>query len=203
MGVGPLPEEASVIAEIAAAGFPIEGEYMGWGYYNLNAQALELVARLKTITYLDLFESCDSGEVTDAALASLRGNTSLEMLRLGPGITDAGLCHVKGLTGLRELRLDSAEGITDAGMVYLKALTSLQKLSLQYTCVGDEGVALLSGMTRLKELQREGTRVSDAAVPHLGGLQQLELLTLAGTAISETGAQLLEKALPNCRILLC
>ena len=200
MGVDPLPEEAPVIAELEAAGFAVEVDEVGWGYYHLSDQALQLVPQLLTIAFLDLFESCEAGETTDAGLASLTGNTSLRVLRLGPGITDAGLAHLAGLTQLRRLRLDSAGGITDAGMGSLRNLTRLEGLSLQYTRVGDAGVAALAELPSLTELELEGTLITDGAVRSLTAHRHLRLLTVGGTRISQAGFREVQQALPGCQV---
>ncbi len=104
----PLPQERSVIDELVASGFEFELDEPGWGFHHLDDRALEKVPRLQSIAFLDLFEVCDDGGVSDAGLASLASNRSLVRLRLGPGITDAGLAFLRDLTQLEELRLDSA-----------------------------------------------------------------------------------------------
>src|SRR4051794_12916518 len=101
----PLPDERPVIAELERAGYEFERDRWGWGFHHLNDQALQRVRRLRTIAFLDLFEECDVGGVSDEGLAHLADNRSLVSLRLGPGITDDGLAHLAGLTQLEELRL--------------------------------------------------------------------------------------------------
>src|SRR5258708_36875365 len=105
----PLPDERPVIEELERAGYEHNVDRPGWGFHNLNDRVLKQVRRLTTIAFLDLFEVCASGKVTDKGLAHLADSRSLVCLRLGPGITDKGLAHLAGLTRLGELRLDSAE----------------------------------------------------------------------------------------------
>src|SRR5947209_1129190 len=129
----PLPDERPVIEELERAGYEYDVDRPGWGYHHLNDRALKQVRRLKTVAFLDLFEKCSGGEVTDKGLAYLADNRSLVCLRLGPGITDKGLARLAGLLQLEELRLDSAEAVTDRGLESLSGLTNLRALSLQYT----------------------------------------------------------------------
>src|SRR5260370_18108587 len=120
----PLPEEREAVAELAGRGFEWECDVWGWGYHHLDDLALPQVRRLRSIAFLDLFEVCDMGGVSDEGLANLVGNKSLTCLRLGPGITDRGLAHLAGLTQLTELRLDIAEDVTDACMDHSHVLTT-------------------------------------------------------------------------------
>src|SRR5262249_13165735 len=145
-------EEREVVSDLEAAGYEWECDVWGWGFHHLNDEALAQVKRLRSITFLDLFEVCDMDGVTDEGLANLASNASLICLRLGPGITDTGLAHLGGLTQLTELRLDSAGKVTDAGMKHLNQLTKLERLSLQYTQVGDGGLQAIAHLTSLKEL---------------------------------------------------
>jgi hypothetical protein len=196
----PLPDERPVIKELERAGYEFERDRWGWGFHHLNDQALQRVRHLKTIAFLDLFEECDVGGVSDGGLANLADNRSLVSLRLGPGITDGGLAHLTGLTQLEELRLDSAEAVTDSGMEHLAGLTNLETLSLQYTRVGDAGVERLAGLSRLRELVLYHTGVTDAVVPTLAKLTRLERLYVGETGITEKGLETLKAALPWCEM---
>jgi hypothetical protein len=185
----PLPEERPVIDEIVAAGFEFERDAPGWGFCHLDDRALKQVKRLKSIAFLDLFEVCDDGGVTDAGLANLAGNRSLVCLRLGPGITDAGLAHLAGLVQLEELRLDSAEAVSDAGMKHLKRLKKLAVLSVQYTQVGDGGLAAVAHLAGLQELVLCHTKVTDAGLANLAGMTRLSSLALADTSVTDAGIE--------------
>jgi hypothetical protein len=196
----PLPEELSVIEELKRADYEYEVDEPGWGFHHLNDDALAQVRKLKTIAFLDLFEKCDSGGVTDQGLAHLAQNRSLVCLRLGPGITDEGLTHLADLVQLEELRLDSAEAVTDAGMRHLAKLTNLEVLSLQFTQVGDAGLEQLAGLSRLRSLVLLSTRVTDAAVPTLIRLRSLTELEIGMTGITKKGLETLRAALPECSV---
>ena len=197
----PLPEERPVIENLEQAGYEFEVDYPGWGFHHLKDKALQQIRKLKTIAFLDLFEECDVGGVTDKGLAHLADNRSLVSLRLGPGITDEGLAHLAGLVQLEELRLDSAEAVTDEGMRHLASLTNLKVLSLQYTQVGDAGVERLAGLGQLRELVLFHTRVTDAAVSTLVRLTRLTQLSLGQTAVTKKGIRALRAALPQCKVV--
>jgi hypothetical protein len=196
----PLPDERPVIAELERAGYEFERDRWGWGFHHLNDQALNQVRFLKTIAFLDLFEACDVGVVSDGGLAHLADNRSLVSLRLGPGITDDGIAYLAGLIQLEELRLDSAEGVTDRGMQHLARLSNVEVLSLQYTQVGDVGVERLAGLSRLRELVLFHTRITDAAVPALAKLTRLTQLSVGQTALTKKGIRALKAALPRCEV---
>jgi hypothetical protein len=183
----PLPDELEATKELEESGFSWECDAPGWGYYNLNDAALKCVKRLRTIAFLDLFETCESDEVTDVGLENIAKCSSLRSLCLGPGLTDAALKHVANLVGLTVLRLDSAEGITDAGMDLLYPLTRLECLSIQYTQVGDTGLRVISHFTTLKELVLCHTKISDVGLRILASLRDLDYLALSDTAITDAG----------------
>lgn len=196
----PLPEEQEAVAVLADQGFEWECDEWGWGYHHLDDAALPQVKRLRSIAFLDLFEVCDMGGVTDDGLANLVGNTSLICLRLGPGITDAGLAHLAGLTQLTELRLDSAEDVTDAGLSHLNRLAKLETLSVQFTKVGDRGMGEVTHLPNLKRLEVNNTRITDIGLGHLARLTTLVSLTLSENAVGEKALAAFKAALPNCQV---
>src|SRR5258708_6088843 len=64
----------------------------------------------------------DNTQVTDAALAYLKGLTGLQTLNIGGTlVTDAGVAHLKGLTNLQAIGLFGTR-VTDAGLVHLKGM---------------------------------------------------------------------------------
>ena len=155
----------------------MEKNRRGWGFVNAGDKALKLIKGISGLQFLDLFEACDEGDVSDEGLAHIRGLTELRYLALGPGISDKGLADWLLLTELRELRLDSARDVTDAGLQHLTKLNKLQSLSLQYTDVAGAGLDHLAGLKKLKELNLDGTPVTKEAVAAI------------------------QKALPKCKIL--
>src|SRR4029453_9661104 len=140
-------------------------------------ETLKLVAKISSIQFLDLFETCDANEVTDEGLAQIGKITALRDLALGPGISDAGLARLSALSELRVLRLDSANDVTDEGLQSLKNMKKLLELSLQYTAVEGPGLNYLSGLKQLAELN------------------------LAGTPVPGEMCDSLQHALPQCRII--
>ena len=196
----PLPDELEIVVGLEAEGYEWECDEWGWGYHHLKDDALEMILKLRSIAFLDLFESCEGGGTTDAGLAHLTGNTSLICLRLGPGITDAGLVHLEGLTQLTELRLDNADGVTDAGMQSVVRLKNLDNLSIQFTGVGDAGLETLRELSHLQHLEVAATKVTDASIPRLIQFQKLTRLTVTYSGVTPQGIELLRSALPLCRI---
>ena len=196
----PRPEELATVQALKDLEFEYGVDSWGWGYHHLSDEALALVPKLTTIKYLDLFESCDGSETTDAGLAHLAGNTSLVCLRIGPGITDAGLAHLAGLTQLTELRIDSADGVTDTGMASVGRLTKLENLSIQFTGVGDAGIEALHALTQLRNLEIAATKVTDAAIPRLIQFRKLTSLSVTGSGITPESVELLKAALQLCQV---
>lgn len=142
----PYPSEMEIVARLAKTGFEWTCENGRWGFYHLRDRELKYLQHLRTIAFLDLFESCepdDRERVSDKGLSYIRNCKSLQILRLGPGITDGGLRHLSGLTNLIELRLDNAEDVTDIGVQHLASLTKLECLSLQYTGIADASSPLI------------------------------------------------------------
>ena len=80
----------------------------------------------------------------------------------------------------------------------LAGLTNLTSLALISTEVSD--VTPLAGLTSLKRLNLEHTEVSD--VTPLTGLTSLLELKLGNTHVSKEDYEMLQKALPNCKITL-
>ena len=163
----PHAAEKALIARIEKTGASLETNRHGRGFFNAGDDALKLIKKIPGVRFLDLFEACDAGEVSDEGIAHVKGMSELRYLALGPGISDTGLSHLAGLTELRELRLDSARDVTDDGLQYLKTMTKLQNLSLQYTDVHGPGTVHLFNLKKLKELNLEGTPISAAAVEKL------------------------------------
>jgi len=167
-----------------------------------------------------------AGVSNDASMQSLKGTTSVEAFDLsGTQITDAGLQHLAGMSQLDTLSLDNTR-VTNAGLVHLAGLPRLQRLCLRSTAISDAGLQHLAGMSQLETLSLDNTRVTNAGLVHLAGLTHLEGLWLDETQITDAGlghlkglSQLqdlylldtrittkgvadLQKALPNCRIVL-
>ena len=140
--------------------------------------------------------------ITGSGLAHLAGLTALEVLRLGnTQVTDAGLEYLAEFPALERLTLADTP-ITDAGLAHLTGLTALESLWLIGTQITDAGLANLTGLTALKTLYLADTQITGPGLAHLAGLPVLETLGLWNTQIADAGVAELQKALPNCGIVL-
>ena len=193
-------DDQRLIARIEATGAELDTQPRGWGFFHVPDEGLKLLKRLSGVQFLDLFEACEAGDVSDDGLAHLARLKSLACLRLGPGISDDGLAHLRGLTSLAELWLDSAEDVSDEGLQAVQGLTSLEELSLQYTGITDAGMPHLSQLSRLVKLTLDGTPISDAGLQHLHGLKALRQLSLNKTEVTQEGVSALQSALPECKV---
>ena len=152
---------------------------------------------LKQLTTLVLYDSSVKGY----GLEHLNELPQLREMYLGGAVTDEGLKHIQGLSQLRELDL-SGTGITDAGLQGLQGLSHLERLSLRHNEISDAGLKYLERLTRLKKLDLGYTKVTDAGLEHLKPLSGLRDLYLVGTKCSDEATNKLQKALPDCFIIL-
>jgi Leucine-rich repeat (LRR) protein len=163
--------------------------------------------------------------ITDADMASVRRLHHVRVLCLyGTRITDAGMAQLRTMTGLRTLNLDGTK-VTDVGVLGLRQLTQLEKLGLGNTSITDNGGAVVSCFPHLKQLDLWNTRIGNATVARVSELKHLEWLELRGTRVTSEGVQVLtnlvnlrdlrlpttvtdkglevlNRALPNCSVLM-
>jgi hypothetical protein len=164
------------------------------------------------------------GQATDAALANLRGNDSLETVMIwdASAVTDAGAAHLSTLpklelvhisnsqitdetlryfSGLPRLERLSLQGnhFTDNGLEYIKDMTHLKELilGLGRNEITDDGLRFLSRLTNLERLDLQKSKVTDAGLQHLRGLTNLKTLWLSGTAVTNSGLDELRRSLPK------
>ena len=130
----------------------------------------------------------EQGEVVEVYLSRTR-------------VTDADLAHLAGSHALQLLDL-SRTPITGPGLAHLAGLTALKRLDLNNTQIADEGLAHLAKLTALEDLNLDNTQITDAGLAHLAGLAALETLDLTDTQVTDAGVAELQKALPNCGIVL-
>jgi hypothetical protein len=185
---------------------------------------LECVALIRANPEVEELNLENTG-ITDADMALIGRLHHLRVLFLyGTHITDAGLAQLQTMTGLRTLNLDGTR-VTDAGVLGLRRLTELEKLGLGNTSITDNGAAVVSRFPHLKQLDLWNTRIGDATVARVSELKQLEWLELRGTRVTNEGAQdltnlvhlhnlmlpttvtdkgleVLNRALPNCSVLM-
>jgi Leucine-rich repeat (LRR) protein len=130
----------------------------------------------------------EQGEVVEVYLSRTR-------------VTDADLPHLAGSHALQLLDL-SRTRITGPGLAHLAGLPVLETLGLWDTQIADEGLAHLAKFPALEDLNLDNTQITDAGLAHLAGLAALETLDLTDTQVTDAGVAELQKALPNCGIVL-
>jgi hypothetical protein len=87
-----------------------------------------------------------------------------------------------------------------SGMDAIGSLTNLEWLDLDHTRITDAGLAKLAGLTKLTELGLDSVELTDKGVVSLAGIGSLRELDLYHTLVTDKGFELLQKALPACRI---
>lgn len=146
----------------------------------------EGLAELKGASVKNLIASNTS--ITDAGLAALVGNSSIEILDIGDNsITDAGLIHLGKIPGLQVLELDGT-AITGSELPQLKSCSGLRILSLDNTPLTDAGLSKLPVLPKLEILELGSTNVSDASLPLSKNYPQLTRLGAKNTRVTEKGA---------------
>jgi hypothetical protein len=185
----------------------------------IGPRVLLPLARLGRLATLDL----SANGLTDLELAPLAALGGLRRLALGSNrIEGPGLAALAGLPALqdvdlgwnplaslaalgrpRALRRLAAERtrLEDEGLGSLPAVASLTELDLSDTYLGDPGVRSLAALRGLRALRLPGTRVSDAGLVRLRGLAALRRLDLSRTAATAGAVELLQRALPACRVV--
>ncbi len=129
--------------------------------------------------------------ITDEGVASLSGNTRLEILDLsGTAITDDALSHLERASKLTVLQL-SQTNITDAGLVHLRQFPDLEDLWLGHTKITDEGLKHVRQLTDLVRLNLIDTRVTDEGLTHIEELPKLVQLDLGSTDVADGAAPIL------------
>jgi hypothetical protein len=67
--------------------------------------------------------------------------------------------------------------------------------------VTDAALKDLKALKKLKSLNLHGTKITDAGLNHLAGLTDLRSLDLVFTKVTAAGVRVLQKALPECKIV--
>ena len=146
-------------------------------------------------------------EILRRAVRSRRSGETVDELDLSDTeITDKALANLKGLTELQTLRLGSVfrEGldITDEGVAHLTALTNLEELDLNSTDITDKALTMLKGLTKLRKLRLDGTQITDVGLNYLKELTNLQELNLSFTRVTTSGINDLKKALPKLKVYI-
>lgn len=159
---------------------------------------LEHIGQIVRLRRLRLSET----KITGAGLAKLAGLKELTELDVSRTVVDdASLAALTKLSHLTRLNLYTTP-ITDAGLDHLARMVQLTWLNLDNTQVTDAGLPKLRTLKNLEFLHLGRTRISDAGLPSLADLKQLKTLHLTNTAVTAQAAAKLQKALPECKILV-
>ncbi len=158
-----------------------------------------------------IVENC---ELPAAALGQIETLTQLEKLNISD-INSGGplVFHINKLTALRELVLSNWSNPENASMLdnsmllfggieAIQSLSRLEKLALSSSSLSSSDVKFLCKLPALRELDlSDCSKTDDAAVPYLQKMTGLRRLTLEKTGISDEGAERIDDALPNCRVI--
>ncbi|XP_077227945.1 leucine-rich repeat (LRR) family protein isoform X2 [Tasmannia lanceolata] len=116
------------------------------------------------------------------------------------GITNSALWSITGMTSLKELDLSRCSKITDAAIEHLVSIPNLTKLCISETGMTTDAITRLSSLKNLCFLDLGGLPVTDLALSSLQVLKKLEYLDLWGSKISNKGVSVL-KMFPNLSFL--
>jgi internalin A len=146
---------------------------------------VEFVAQIKTIKKLDLSFTY----VTDRGIKYLSQLRQLDDLNLDTAelVTDASMATLRGNPALRRLKVRGVD-ITDAGMPYVGEMTGLRSLDLSYTMLGDVGLENLPALSELEELKLGGDMITGLNLNFLKLLPKLKRLSLNGVQRRNAGA---------------
>lgn len=125
--------------------------------------------------------------------------TQLRRLNVSCPVKDTDLVHIEALSKLEWLDLGGCP-IGDDGLKHLDGLTQLRYLGIWSTNVSDAGLQHLKTLPQLRRLNLSDTKVTDAGLESLSELKQLEWLDVKQTTVTGRGVDMLQRALPNCRI---
>lgn len=127
---------------------------------------------------------------------------NLQSLNIGASLVlnDEGLKEVSALRNLRGLYIFYAP-VTDKGLKALAALVELRALDLSHTQVKGHGFKELVGLKNLQALNLSYTEVNDAGLKELAGMKNLRWLSLHRTMVTPAGVVVLQKDLPECKIM--
>jgi len=90
----------------------------------------------------------------------------------------------------------------DAELALLDNLPNLLCLIHSGCGVTDAGLRHVAGLTELGSLNLSGTQVTDSGLRQLTRLTKLKYLDLSGTQVTGDGVKGLQRALPNCHIVV-
>ena len=117
--------------------------------------------------------------------------------------------HISKLTALRELEVSNCNNLQDESMLIVGGVEEIQRLSrLEKLTLSADNLSSSADIKRLcrllslHELDLTGcSKIDDRAVPYLQKITGLRKLSLEGTGITNDGADKIDDALPNCRVI--
>jgi uncharacterized membrane protein len=160
----PASADPALVERLYAAGFLVRqvsqtDPHLIVSVYSPNSRILAeqiavLVAAADAIVELNLQDAF----LDDDELANIGRFTQLTRLRLSHNeLTDRTVASLRGLTRLERLKLYANPGITDASVDVLAALPALQRVDLWQTSITDAGLARLRELRPQLELQGEAS----------------------------------------------
>jgi internalin A len=161
----------------------------------------QLLARLASLTRLEIIDLSFNESVTDDSLAHLRDLTNLKTLYFYNGvIRGPGLVHLTGLPQLNYLEL-SYTPLDDEGLKHIAEMKSLTGLLIGFTRISDAGVAHLESLQSLDRISLRSTAVTDECFKHLAKLPKLKGVYLQHTGVTAEGVAKFRQQFPKCRLM--
>ena len=156
----------------------------------------------------------ENSELSATALGQIGALSHLEKLAMFDVISNPRLVvDVSQLTALRDFELSNLYVVTNdrttnnfllivGGIETTENLTRLEKLTLSPASLSNSNVKYLCKLRALRDLDLSGcTKIDNRAVPYLQKMTGLRKLTLVETAITDEGAERIDDALPDCRVI--
>lgn len=138
---------------------------------------------------------CTGSDVTDDALAGLKGHARLERLdaTARSAIGDSGAEILATIPNLVELNLEKSE-ISDAAYAHFAKLKKLKRLRAPFTKTSDVGLKALADSTQLELLDfRDCTGVSDEGILALDKLTKMRSFKVWGRQITDESLKVIGK----------
>jgi hypothetical protein len=179
------------------------------GLYSMKGFGLAALQSCPTLRELIV----QNYDLPPSALEQIETLSQLEKLTvstINSGPSDPSLAfRINKLTALRELdlsnlmnRVDGSTLIIVGGLEEIQKLSQLEKLTLSPANLSSSDIQCLCKLPALRELDLTGcSKIDDDAVPHLQKMTGLRMLRLTGTGITDDGAERIDDALPNCRVI--
>ena len=166
-----------------------------------SLQVLSLLGTQVTLTgIIKLSEALPNTDIR-AGWCRVRRKTGSLWLE-GSGTSDFHLEQASALRGLKALNIHNMGNITDAGLENLTRFEALERLTMQHgRQITDAGLKHVGRLGKLRKLNLWYCRnITDNGADHLKGLTSLQELELGATKVSARGIDVLQEALPDCKI---